>query len=137
MVYLGDARFNMGNSLMVGCTKMGLHFVACAPEKYFPNTALIEQCQAIAAETGAVLEFITGPKEAVKDAHALYPDVWVSMGEADSVWQERIEELTPYRVTSQLIAIAGEPVYQRINSAASCPVCLLSMIKNHHRSADP
>ncbi|MBQ8599599.1 MAG: ornithine carbamoyltransferase [Oscillospiraceae bacterium] len=108
LVYLGDARFNMGNSLMVGCAKMGLHFVACAPKKYFPAPALIAQCQAIAAETGAVLEFITDPKEAVKGAHVLYTDVWVSMGEADSVWQERIEELTPYRVTSQLMAIAGE-----------------------------
>ena len=107
LVYLGDARYNMGNSLMVGCAKMGMHFVACAPEKYFPDKALIETCQAIARETGAVLEFITDPTEAVKNAHVLYTDVWVSMGEPDNVWEERIAELTPYRVTKQLMDIAG------------------------------
>ena len=107
LVYMGDARFNMGNSLMVGCAKMGMHFVACAPEKYFPAKELIEQCQAIAAETGAVLEFITDPALAVKDAHVIYTDVWVSMGEPDSVWAERIRELTPYRVTQALMDAAG------------------------------
>ena len=107
LVYMGDARYNMGNSLMVGCAKMGMHFVACAPEKYFPSMELIESCQAIAAETGAKLEFITDPKEAVKDAHVIYTDVWVSMGEPDSVWQERIEELSPYRVTMELMNVAG------------------------------
>ena len=108
LVYMGDARYNMGNSLMVGCAKMGMHFVACAPEKYFPSRELIDQCQAIAKETGAVLEFISNPEEAVKDAHVIYTDVWVSMGEPDSVWQERIEELSPYRVTKKLMDIAGE-----------------------------
>ena len=108
LVYMGDARYNMGNSLMVGCAKMGMHFVACAPEKYFPDAQLIAQCQAIAKETGAVLEFITDSAEAVKGAHVLYTDVWVSMGEPDSVWQERIEELSPYRVTMQLMNAAGE-----------------------------
>ena len=108
LVYMGDARYNMGNSLMVGCAKMGMHFVACAPEKYFPNADLIAQCQAIAAETGAVLEFSTDPKAAVKGAHVIYTDVWVSMGEPDEVWKERIEELTPYRVTMQLMDAAGE-----------------------------
>ena len=93
LVYMGDARYNMGNSLMVGCAKMGMHFVACAPEKYFPNQELVAQCQAIAAETGATLEFITDPEEAVKGAHVIYTDVWVSMGEPDSVWAERIAEL--------------------------------------------
>ena len=107
LVYMGDARYNMGNSLMVGCAKMGMHFVACAPEKYFPNPELIAQCQQIARETGAVLEFITDPKEAVKGAHVIYTDVWVSMGEPDSVWKERIADLTPYRVTKQLMDIAG------------------------------
>ena len=107
LVYMGDARYNMGNSLMVGCAKMGMHFVACAPEKYFPNAALIAQCQAIAARTGAVLEFITDPMEAVKDAHVIYTDVWGSMGEPDSVWQERIAELSPYRVTMALMEAAG------------------------------
>ena len=107
LVYMGDARFNMGNSLMVGCAKMGMHFVACAPESYFPDKALIETCQAIAAQTGAVLEFITDPMEAVKNAHVIYTDVWVSMGEPDSVWQERIAALTPYRVTMELLDAAG------------------------------
>ena len=107
LVYMGDARYNMGDSLMVGCAKMGMHFVACAPEKYFPNPELIAQCQAIAAETGAVLEFITDPASAVKGAHVIYTDVWVSMGEPDSVWQERIDDLTPYRVTAGLMQIAG------------------------------
>ena len=108
LVYMGDARYNMGNSLMVGCAKMGMHFVACAPEKYFPNAELIEQCRDIAKKTGAVLEFSTDPQEAVKKAHVIYTDVWVSMGEPDSVWQERIEELSPYRVTKQLMDIAGK-----------------------------
>ena len=107
LVYMGDARYNMGNSLMVGCAKMGMHFVACAPEKYFPSQELIATCKAIAAETGAVLEFNTDPKDAVKDAHVIYTDVWVSMGEPDDVWKERIEELSPYRVTMELMDIAG------------------------------
>ncbi len=107
LVYMGDARFNMGNSLMVGCAKMGMHFVACAPKKYFPGAELIAQCQSIAAQTGAVLEFITDPDTAVKDAHVIYTDVWVSMGEPDSVWEERIRELTPYRVTQVLMDTAG------------------------------
>ncbi len=107
LVYIGDARYNMGNSLMVGCAKMGMHFVACAPEDYFPNAQLIAQCREIAAQTGAVLEFITDPQTAVQDAHIIYTDVWVSMGEPAEVWKERIEALTPYRVTSQLMAQAG------------------------------
>ena len=107
LVYMGDARYNMGNSLMVGCAKMGMHFVACAPEKYFPSQELIAECQAIAAETGAVLEFITDPMVATKGADVIYTDVWVSMGEPAEVWSERIEELSPYRVTSKLMNIAG------------------------------
>ena len=108
LVYMGDARFNMGNSLMVGCAKMGMHFVACAPEKYFPQGDLIACCQEIAAETGAILEFMTDPMKAVEGAHIIYTDVWVSMGEPDSVWGERIAELTPYRVTEKLMNAAGE-----------------------------
>ena len=107
LVYMGDARYNMGNSLMVGCAKMGMHFVACAPEKYFPGEELIAECQQIAGETGATLEFITDPMEATKGADVIYTDVWVSMGEPDSVWEERINELTPYRVTKELMANAG------------------------------
>ena len=108
LVYMGDARYNMGNSLMVGCAKMGMHFVACAPAKYFPAPELIETCQKIAAETGAVLEFIEDPVAATKGAHVIYTDVWVSMGEPDSVWEERIADLTPYRVTGELMQNAGE-----------------------------
>ena len=107
LVYMGDARYNMGNSLMVGCAKMGMHFVACAPESYFPNPELIAQCQAVAKETGAVLEFNTDPMDAVKGAHVIYTDVWVSMGEPAEVWKERIEQLSPYRVTTELMQAAG------------------------------
>ena len=107
LVYCGDARYNMGNSLMVGCTKMGMHFVACAPEAYFPSAELINQCQAVAAETGAVLEFITDPMEATKNADVIYTDVWVSMGEPDSVWAERIEALKPYQVNTAMMENAG------------------------------
>ncbi len=108
LVYMGDARYNMGDSLMVGCAKMGMHFVACAPETYFPDPVLIAQCQAIAAETGATLEFCTDPMAATAGAHVIYTDVWVSMGEPDSVWQQRIEDLTPYRVTKALMDNAGQ-----------------------------
>ena len=108
LVYMGDARFNMGNSLMVGCAKMGMHFVACAPEKYFPAKDLVETCTAIAQESGAVLEFETDPMKAVQGADVIYTDVWVSMGEPESVWEERIKELTPYRVTKELMDAAGE-----------------------------
>ena len=107
LVYLGDARYNMGNSLMVGCAKMGMHFVACAPEAYFPDAKLIETCQAIAAETGAVLEFITDPMDATKHADVLYTDVWVSMGEPDEVWAERIHDLMPYQINRKLMDNAG------------------------------
>ena len=107
LVYMGDARYNMGNSLMVGCAKLGMHFVACAPEEYFPSAELIEECQAVAAETGATLEFITDPMEATKGADVIYTDVWVSMGEPDSVWEERIRLMTPYRVTKELMDNAG------------------------------
>ena len=108
LVYLGDARYNMGDSLMVGCAKMGMHFVAAAPEKYFPNPALIEKCQAIAKETGAVLEFETDPVKAVQGAHVLYTDVWVSMGEPTEVWAERIRDLSPYQVNTALMEAAGD-----------------------------
>ena len=106
-VYFGDARYNMGNSLMVGCAKMGLHFTACAPKKYQPDAALIAQCQAIAAETGATLTFEEDPAKAAQGADVLYTDVWVSMGEPDEVWAERIAQLTPYRVTSEVMAMAN------------------------------
>ena len=106
-VYMGDARYNMGNSLMVGCAKMGMHFVACAPEKYFPNAELVAQCQAIAKQTGAVLEFNPDVASAVKGADVIYTDVWVSMGEPDEVWKERIEDLLPYQVNKAAMDLAG------------------------------
>lgn len=107
LVYLGDARYNMGNSLMVGCAKMGMHFVACAPKSYMPNQELIDVCQLIARETGAVLEFIEDPLAAVQNADVLYTDVWVSMGEPVQVWEERIAALAPYQVTKTLMDAAG------------------------------
>ncbi|MDD6264859.1 MAG: ornithine carbamoyltransferase [Clostridia bacterium] len=108
LVYMGDARFNMGNSLMVGCAKMGMHFVGCAPEKYRPGKELVKQCLAVAKETGAVIEFNENPDEAVKGAHVIYTDVWVSMGEPYDVWEERIKDLSSYRVTSKLMEKAGD-----------------------------
>ena len=108
LVYMGDARYNMGNSLMVGAAKMGMHFVACAPEKYFPNKDLIETCKKIAAETGAVLEFESDVKKATKDADVIYTDVWVSMGEPDEVWAERIKDLLPYQVNKAAMDNAGD-----------------------------
>ena len=105
---MGDARYNMGNSLMVGCAKMGMHFVASAPKAYFPNAELIAECEAIAKETGAILEFIEDPMVATKNADVIYTDVWVSMGEPESVWKERIEALSPYAGTEALMANAGE-----------------------------
>jgi len=107
LVYMGDARYNMGNSLMVGCAKMGMHFVACAPEKYFPQEALIGECMEVAKQTGAVLEFCTEPVTALKDADVIYTDVWVSMGEPDEVWKERIQDLLPYQVNEDLMKAAG------------------------------
>ena len=107
LVYMGDARYNMGNSLMVGCAKMGMHFVACAPEAYFPGKALVESCQKIAAETGATLEFHSDVASAVQGAHVIYTDVWVSMGEPDEVWKQRIDDLLPYQVNAKAMALAG------------------------------
>ena len=107
LVYLGDARFNMGNSLMVGCAKMGMHFVACAPAAYMPDPALIGTCRRFARETGAVLEFLSDPLEAARGADVLYTDVWVSMGEPVEVWEERIAALGPYQVTKALMDAAG------------------------------
>ena len=107
LVYMGDARYNMGNSLMVGCAKMGMHFVACTAKKYFPDATLVAQCQKVAEETGAVLEFCEDPMTAVENAHVIYTDVWVSMGEPDAVWKERIEDLLPYQVNKALMDHAG------------------------------
>ena len=103
--YMGDARYNMGNSLMIGCAKMGLHFVACAPKAYWPTPELVEKCKAIAAETGATIT-LSDDTDAVKDADVVYTDVWVSIGEPVEVWAERIEALAPYQVNTELMAKA-------------------------------
>jgi len=107
LVYMGDARYNMGNSLLVGCAKMGMHFVACAPKKYFPNQGLIAECEKIAAETGAILEFEEDVTKAVTGADVIYTDVWVSMGEPAEIWEERLKELHPYQVNAKVMATAG------------------------------
>ena len=107
LVYMGDARYNMGNSLMVGCAKMGMHFVACCPEKYQPSDELKQTCAEIAKATGAVLSFETDVARAVRGAHVLYTDVWVSMCEPDAVWQERIHDLLPYQVNAAAMEAAG------------------------------
>ena len=108
LVYMGDARYNMGNSLMVGCAKMGMHFVACAPESYFPDPSLIAICKDIAERTGATLEFNTDPYSAVKNADVIYTDGWVSMGEPVEAWEQRINDLLPYQVNTALMNAASE-----------------------------
>jgi ornithine carbamoyltransferase len=107
-VYMGDARYNMGNSLMIGCAKMGINFTACAPKKYFPDKALIDTCLDIAKSTGASIKFIENPTQAVKDANVIYTDVWVSMGEPMEVWAERINDLSPYQVNKALMDAAAD-----------------------------
>ena len=108
LVYMGDARYNMGNSLMIACAKMGMHFVACAPGKYFPDAALVEECRRFAEESGATITLTEDVSGGTKDADIIYTDVWVSMGEPDSVWEERIRDLTPYKVTMDVMKNAGE-----------------------------
>ena len=107
-VYMGDARYNMGNSLMVGCAIKGLNFTACAPEKYFPDSALVDECKKLAKQSGATLKFEVDPKKATKNADVIYTDVWVSMGEPELVWAERINELSPYQVNAELMKNAGD-----------------------------
>ena len=108
LTYLGDARYNMGNSYMIACAKMGMHFTACAPKKYFPNEKLIEECLEYAKASGGSITFTENVMEGTKDADIICTDVWVSMGEPDEVWRERIEDLTPYRVTMDVMKNAGE-----------------------------
>ena len=107
-VYMGDSRFNMANSLMIGCAKMGVNFTACAPERYFPDPKLIAVAKELAKESGATLTFETDPKKAVQNANVLYTDVWVSMGEPVEVWAERIKELSPYQINKELMDAAAE-----------------------------
>lgn len=106
LAYYGDARYNMGNSLMVGCAKMGMRFTACAPKEYFPNKELTETCKKIAKETGGEIEFCEEPLKAAADADVIYTDVWVSMGEPDEVWEKRIKDLSAYKVTKEVMSAA-------------------------------
>lgn len=102
--YMGDARYNMGNSLMIACSKMGMHFTACAPKKYFPAQELVDECRAVADQTGATITLTEDVNEGTKGADVIYTDVWVSMGEPDAVWEERIKELSPYQVNAKAMA---------------------------------
>jgi len=104
---MGDARYNMGNSLMVACAKMGMHFVACASAKYFPEPGLVEQCREIAAVTGGSITLTEDAMAGTKGVDVVYTDVWVSMGEPDAVWEERIRELSPYQVNAKIMENAG------------------------------
>lgn len=108
LVYMGDARYNMGNSWMVTCAKMGMHFVACAPENYFPDAALVAQCEELAAQSGGSITLTADVKAGTKDADIIYTDVWVSMGEPDEVWETRIRELLPYQVNRAVMENAKE-----------------------------
>ena len=107
MVYMGDARYNMGNSLMVVCAKMGMHFTACAPKKYFPDAELVAYCKEVAKETGATITLTEDVESGTRGADVIYTDVWVSMGEPDEVWEERIRELSPYQVNRKVMENAG------------------------------
>lgn len=108
LAYMGDARYNMGNSLMIACSKMGMDFVACAPEKYFPNGELVSLCREYASQSGGSVTLTTDVTGGTKGADIIYTDVWVSMGEPDEVWEERIRELSPYKVTMDVMKNAGE-----------------------------
>jgi ornithine carbamoyltransferase len=108
LVYMGDARYNMGNSLMIACAKLGMDFVACTTEKYFPNAELVAQCQEYAKASGGSITLIEDAMAGSKGADVIYTDVWVSMGEPDEVWEERIRELSPYKVTKKIMENAGE-----------------------------
>mgnify|MGYP000792149359 FL=1 len=108
LVYMGDARYNMGNSLMIACSKLGMHFVACTTKKYFPNQELVDLCKTYAEASGGSITLTEDVEAGTKDADVIYTDVWVSMGEPDEVWEERIRELTPYKVTKDVMKNAGE-----------------------------
>ena len=107
LAYMGDARYNMGNSLMVTCAKLGMDFVACTSKKYFPEQELVDYCKKVAAENGGSIT-LSEDVEAVKGADVIYTDVWVSMGEPDEIWEERLKDLMPYQVNKKLMNIAGE-----------------------------
>ena len=103
LVYMGDARYNMGNSLMIACAKLGMHFVACSSKEYFPNEKLVEECKAFAKDTGATITLTEDVMEGTKDADVIYTDVWVSMGEPEEVWAQRINALLPYQVNKKVM----------------------------------
>lgn len=108
LAYFGDARYNMGNSLMIACAKMGMDFAACTAKEYFPDAALVAQCEEYAKESGANITLTESVEEGAKDADVIYTDVWVSMGEPDSVWAERIKVLLPYQVNARVMSYAKE-----------------------------
>ena len=108
LVYMGDARYNMGNCLMMACANLCMHFVACTSKNYFPNEELVETCKGYAKETGATITLTEDIGSGTKDADVICTDVWVSMGEPDEVWEERIRELSPYKVTKKVMENAGE-----------------------------
>lgn len=108
LVYMGDARYNMANSWMVTCAKMGMHLTLCSNHKYFPDAVLTKQCQNIAAENGGSITLTEDPVEGTKNQDVVYTDVWVSMGEPDEAWIERIKDLTPYRVNKAVMDRAGK-----------------------------
>lgn len=108
LTYMGDARYNMGNSLMVACAKMGMHFTACTSRKYYPASELIAECEKIAESTGGSIRMTESVEEGTKDVDVIYTDVWVSMGEPDEVWSERIGDLKPYQVNSKVMENAGK-----------------------------
>lgn len=103
LVYMGDARYNMGNSLMIVCSKLGLDFVACSAKEYFPDEKLVKECESFAKETGATITLTEDVKEGTKDADIIYTDVWVSMGEPEEAWEKRIKALMPYQVNRQVM----------------------------------
>ncbi|MEI3197797.1 MAG: ornithine carbamoyltransferase [Lachnospiraceae bacterium] len=108
LVYMGDARYNMGNSLMVTCAKLGMHFVACTSKNYFPEKELVDYCEKVAKQTGGSVTLTEDVAAGTKDADVIYTDVWVSMGEPDEVWEERIRELMPYQVNAKAMANAKD-----------------------------
>lgn len=124
LVYMGDARYNMGNSLMIACAKLGMHFVACSSEKYFPDKKLVAQCEEYAKESGATITLTTDVMAGTKDADVIYTDVWVSMGEPDEVWEARIKELLQYQVNKKVMDNAKDsavfmhclPAYHDLNT---------------------
>lgn len=108
LTYMGDARYNMGNSLMVACSKMGMHFTACTSKDYFPDVQLVELCTGYAEESGGSVTLTEDVESGTKDADVIYTDVWVSMGEPEEVWAERIEKLAPYQVNKKALGNASD-----------------------------